>query len=281
MADGTIYDLAYKRYEGGRTSTAYRWTVIARAAMQMQMRQWWVKALMVLALPLLSFWVLLLASSEVLGAVQGNAHSDVAVGSYGISAQGITTFLLLLVTGAPAIAADLNAGAFQFYFARPVSPGQYLAGRVAGSAAWSLLLALGSLAVLALVRVALGGAVTAVALVLFKAVGPLILRVLAVTSVALGVSSVTRRRGLAQAMYAGVVIASALLTRTLAYAKDAPWIRWLDVTGGSDALGEQALGSLHVHGWRAALPAGSTAVWIMGFLALAVWRLQRAEVVRG
>src|SRR5581483_4253360 len=93
MADGTIHDLAYKRYEGTRTSPLYRWMVIARAAVLMQLRQRWVKALLVLALPMLSFRVLLLAGSTVFGAMQDHTHADSAVGSYGITSQGLTTFL--------------------------------------------------------------------------------------------------------------------------------------------------------------------------------------------
>ncbi len=281
MADGTVYDLAYKSYTGTRTSLSYRWTVIARTAMRLQLRQSWVKVLLVFSLPLLAVRAILMAGSAVFSAVDAGPRADLAVATYGVPAQSFTTFLLLLVCGAPAIASDLNAGAFQFYFSRPLSPWQYLLGRIASSSAWALTLSLGSLGVLALERIALGGSLPSVARVVLFASLPVVLRVLSVTAVSLAASSLTRRKGIAQASFAGTVVASYSLTLVLARVEDQPWVRWLDVTAGAEALANQFLSVIHPPGWQALVPVTATLVWIVASLSIAYTRLCRAEVVRG
>src|SRR5439155_15477345 len=86
-----------------------------------------------------------------------------------------------------------------------------------------------------------------------KVLGPMSLRVLALSSVAVGVSSITRRKGLAQALFAGLVVGSYLLTNLLAATTRQAWITGLGITGSAEMLGEQVMGARRLVGWHAAV----------------------------
>lgn len=278
---GTIHDLAYKPYTGRRTHPMGRFEVIARYAMLFQLRQRSVKVLLILGLfSLVACGAILAGESYFLGRMEGVRDHNV-LASLAMRSESLVSFLLVLVCGAPALAADLNAGAFQFHFARPVAIGQYLFGRVVSAGGFALGLSLVSLMALATERMALVGDPRAVLAVTAKVALALALRVLTYASVALGLSSLTRRRGLAQAMFAGVVVFSWTLARLLSLDMDVAWVRGASVGGAADMVCDQLLGQTHLHGWQAAAPGASALGWIGLSLALAAWRLSRAEVVRG
>ncbi|MBI5513197.1 MAG: hypothetical protein HY909_05475 [Deltaproteobacteria bacterium] len=288
MAEGAIHDLKYKRYTGGRGNPWLRALVVARWAMVLQLRQRWVKVLFGLGIIWATVSILKLAMLSLFGnsglgsAASGLlANLDREVGITAIEAQQGPTFLLVLACGAPALAADLNAGAFQFHFARPIGVGQYLLGRLLGSAGWSLVLSYGTFAVLMSVRLVLGGEALTVLKTAALSAGPLGLRVLAMTAVALGLSSLTRRKGLAQAMFAGLVAGSWVLLFGVARVAHKPWLEALHVTGSAEALGDMLVLHRRFGGWYDAVPAVACALWLGLGLGVAAWRLSRAEVVRG
>ena len=64
-------------------------------------------------------------------------------------------FLIALFAGAGQVADDTRAGAFQFYFARPVTRDQYLVGKVVPVVTLTLFIALGPALLLSLLRLAL------------------------------------------------------------------------------------------------------------------------------
>jgi ABC-type transport system involved in multi-copper enzyme maturation permease subunit len=288
MAEGAIHDLKYKRYTGTRGNPWLRALVVARWAMALQLRQRWVKVLFGLGILWATGSILKLA---MLSLFQSSAAGegiparlldlDVKVGADAIAAQQLPTFLLVLACGAPALAADLNAGAFQFHFARPVGVAQYLLGRLLGAAGWSLVLSFGTFALLFCVRLVLGGDAGTVVKSAALAAGPLALRVLCMTAVALGLSSLTRRKALAQAMFAGLVVGSWVFLYGLGRVSHRPWIAALHVTGAAEALGDMLLVHQRYGGWHDAVPAAASALWLALGLGLAAWRLSRAEVVRG
>lgn len=278
---GTIHDLAYKSYKGRRTHPLGRFEVIARYALMFQLRQRSVKVLLVLGLfSLVGCGVYLAGESYVMGRMEHiTDHNSLA--HLILSSESIVSFLLILVCGAPALAADMNAGAFQFHFARPVAVSQYLLGRIVSAGGFAYALSLLSLVVLTGERIAFVGQPAAVLMVAAKTGIALTLRVLTYASVALGLSSLTRRRGLAQAMFAGVVVFTWMLTRLLSLEISTPWLRGASVGGAADMLCDQLLYETQLHGWQAAMPGAIALTWIGLSLALAWWRLASAEVVRG
>ncbi len=293
---GAVYSLAYNRYAGARRSPAFAPLVIARYALVTQLRQRGVKIVLLLGLMALALtaavmgfkWAIptVLASSGG-AAIEGDRLAamlragEAEVASVGLLVQFIPTFLLLLWCGAGAISADLTAGAFQFHFARPVSPAGYLAGRMLSSSGWAFALSALTVGVLALERLAFQSTPLGVARAGALALAAVALQVVVLAAVALGLSSLTRRKGLAQAMFAAVVLATYAVCSIVSRATDVEWINTLDPRGCVLALVEQWNGSLHLAGARAAVPAAAWAGWTGLSLGLATWQLSRAEVNRG
>lgn len=293
---GVVHSLAYTRYAGARRSPAFTPLVIARYALTTQLRQRGVKIILLLGLMLFAvvaavsgfYWTLPAMMAE-----HGAGAADLArladsvrtgesqVATFALKAQFIPTFLLVLWCGAGAISADLVAGAFQFHFARPVSPLNYLAGRMLSSAGWALALASTMVGVLSLERLAFRSTPFGAARAASVGFVAVLLYVTALSAVALGVSSVTRRKGLAQAMFAALVLGSYPLSGGVGLASETRWIRSLDpYSCVSDGLA-QFEGTLHLDGAARFVPALAWLAWTALPLALAAWKLSRAEVNRG
>ena len=131
-----IHDLGYKRYVGTRRPQKTRWRVLVRNTVATAWRGWWrMKAWVIgAAMNTVVFGVLIyyLKGDLVRRAGIPVLWSD-ALLPYSVSFFALFGFLLACTTAAGAVARDLRAGAFEFYFSRPVRPSDYLLGKVAGS----------------------------------------------------------------------------------------------------------------------------------------------------
>jgi ABC-type transport system involved in multi-copper enzyme maturation permease subunit len=135
-----IHDLGYKRYLGTRRPQSTRWRVLVKNAVSTSWRGWW----------RMKIWVIGCAITAVgLGVPMYISRNKVLEGLVrpGVSAGWADAFLpfsflffpwlaaiLATTTAAGAVARDLRAGAFEFYFSRPVRPVDYVLGKVVGSA---------------------------------------------------------------------------------------------------------------------------------------------------
>lgn len=296
-ATGALYDLAYQRYNGTRRGPAWRIAVIARYGLLLQLRTKGTKfglllgalSLVVVAMVAGSKWSLPMllnqggggrAMETDLGAAMlAGLDRDVAL--YPLTAQWVTTFLLVLLGGAPSLAADLNAGAFQFHFARPVTREHYLVGRFLGAIGWAAVAQLATLAVLVGERLVFQGSPAAVLKMGLAGLLGALTRLLVLGAVALGVSSLTRRKGLAQAFFAAMVFGSAMFAAMLRASTDQHGYWAASVMGAPTLLAEQLVGETVLHGPWAFAPAAGVAGWTVLGLGVALWRLRGAEVVRG
>jgi len=287
---GVIHDLAYRRYEGARLGAATRFTVIARYAVILQWRLRAVKLFLVGALVGMAMGAMALGFrlgfsrivSEGGEGLRGlDRGADTVPVAYALSAQYLPSLLLVLVCGAPSVAADLNAGAFQFHFARPVSAGQYLVGRMVGAVAWAALFSYASLALFCVERLAFVSDLAGSAKLLAVGALGVTARLAALGAVALGCSSLTRRKGLAQAMFLALVAGSGMIATIMAHNLDRPWVAALSVMDAGAALTDQLLGGAHFAGATALAPSLALAAWIAGPLTIAWARVRGAEVVRG
>jgi ABC-2 type transport system ATP-binding protein len=135
-----IHDLGYKRYLGTRRPQSSRWRVIVRDQVGVTWRGFWrMKA-----------WVIASAMTTVVfGALMfvfGNETFSAAVKQATGSTPTIVDamlpfsfqffpwfgFVMSVSVAAAVVPRDLKAGAFEFYFSRPVRPIDYVAGKLAG-----------------------------------------------------------------------------------------------------------------------------------------------------
>src|SRR5678809_63837 len=128
MPQTRINERGYRRYEGARSSRG-RWWVVARQQLRAMRRQRAVIVLAVLtAFPavIAGFWLYL-----------AGRFKTVDAGEYVYNlylATSAPALIMAMRAGGGAVADDARSGGFQFYFARPLTHAQYLAGKLVGVA---------------------------------------------------------------------------------------------------------------------------------------------------
>ncbi|HEX4456824.1 MAG TPA: ABC transporter permease subunit, partial [Polyangia bacterium] len=204
--EGVILDRGYQPYTGSYLPQSGNWAVIARQMLKTTARQPWVIVMLVLvALPTVVCGGLLYFATKMTG-IEGAKQAlnpDVFV----MLPWGTTTlaFFLALFAGGGQVADDARAGAFQFYFSRPVSRDQYLLGKLIPVIGLTAVASLAPSLLLAILRLALLPTSSEIVhhLPIIGAsllVGVIAALALAVPAVA--VSSLSRRRGYVQGLFA-------------------------------------------------------------------------------
>lgn len=136
----TIRDLGYKPYEGARLPPSTNTWVMFRQGLARAWASWMVKIAVFLSVfpPLIACLALVLFRQFMRQVVQQDEETTDAASSALRQMFRYETWLVIsLVTvgaGAATIAEDLTFKAFQFYFSKPVTPAQYLFGRVGANA---------------------------------------------------------------------------------------------------------------------------------------------------
>jgi hypothetical protein len=290
MAGGApaIYDLGYKRYDGLRTPHNRRWLTVLRIAMRLSLK-WWLWVTLVFAV----------AQVAIFGVVMYFLHRASAVPDAGAAIEGFKPdFLVLklltewygviplcfvvgLFAGGSAVADDARSGAFQFYFARPVSKGAYLAGKLVAVCTLTAAMSLGPALILCLARVAMSapGEWAAASLLLGRGllVALIVALVLGIPVVAL--SSLSTSRGVVQGGWAAVFMLSWIIGRIVASVTASPWPALISIPAnlqviGGAIFGQKAAGALPV--WASALVLVAL---VAGSAALLRWRLRNVEAI--
>ncbi len=206
-----IHDLGYRRYVGTRRPQSTRWRVLVVNVVTSSWRGWWrMKAWAIAsAITAVSFGVAMTIARNQ--ALQPLTQRGMIKGLIdGLIPQSFRffhwfAFLLASMTAAGAVARDLRAGAFEFYFSRPVRPLDYTLGAVVGHALVLSTALLAGPVLLSLYRVGLPLDVDEIlpALVLVPRVALVgVLGSLAYASVALAFSSLSSRPRVTIAMWA-------------------------------------------------------------------------------
>ncbi|WP_053234953.1 ABC transporter permease subunit [Sandaracinus amylolyticus] len=297
----TIRDLGYRPYDGPRLPPSNAVWVLFRYGLGRAWASWLVKLAAFTAwLPVIGFVIGSWAANSAMEAVPPEARDQLppivhlfADESRALSSLfGLETwFFVSLVTvgaGAGAIAHDRTHRAFQFYFAKPVTPETYLAGRVSAIATWVFAIAFVPAFLYCVALAAFGPreeALDTVALLLPALVFSLLLAiVMSIASVA--VSSLSASRALTISTWLTVfvvphVIAGVVdvVSRASGREEGFPWLYLGSFTAmlGTvrDALFKiddpSALEWFHA--------AGALAVMVVGLGALALHRLRAQEVI--
>ena len=285
--EGTILDRGYTAYTGRYTDEASRWKVIASRTLRMAARQWWAILLMIATvIPLLVSAVQMWIMSK-LYAMAPPGMQVTSPDTYMILPSGTMTlaFLIALFAGAGQVADDTRAGAFQFYFARPVTRDQYLVGKVVPVVTLTLFIALGPALLLSLMRLALlpNGDEVVKKLPLVGAtliIGTIEALVLALPAVA--ISSLSRRRAYVQGGYAIAYLLPWIVGGIFVKVTRSAWPALLSVPAHLENLARFVYRQPLAEGERAMpvwVSAAFVALVVAGSFALLRKRLSAVEVV--
>jgi ABC-2 type transport system permease protein len=291
---GVIRDRGYQPYTGAYTPQAGRWALITRRMLRLAVPQWWVILIIVgAALRLLGGALVVWFVTKTMGLVPPGTPVDQMPNPdnsvLGIIVDGtgtlVLSFMLALFIGGGAIADDARVGAFQFYFARPVTKTQYLVGKLVPVLVLVGSITIGPGVLLALLRIALlptgDEALHKLPIALAAiATGAIVTVVLSLPALAL--SATSSRRGYVQGAYATLFVLPWLLGGIFAASTRSPWANILSLPAHLANVGQYLFRM--PHGDRA-LP-----VWVSGLVLAAVvvgafvWlrrRLEDIEVVQG
>jgi ABC-2 type transport system permease protein len=244
---GTIHDLGYGTYSGPRSGPWTRTWIIAREVFRTGWKNPWLRRCMWLSFMVVAVWgVIIFLQNQN----QGVKQLEMAklflprVDTYVMWA--VTRSLVFIgvlagaIVGAGSVSDDLRAGAFQFYFARPLRPQQYVLGKLMGVIMTVGLVVLMPAVALALVRVVMESRVE----VMMRAL-PVIPRTaalagvvtLAISALAVLMSSLTPRRIYAQASFTLLVFVTFAISLPLALALKNVNVRLLSLRDAVEGFG--------------------------------------------
>jgi ABC-2 type transport system permease protein len=283
-AAARIRERGYRRYEGARTGTGGRFWVVARQLLSAARRQRAVTVLVVLAAfpTVISGFVVYFTGR--LKPVSGDSYI------YGLLLKPYGTFFLALGLamrgGGGAIADEARAGAFQFYFARPLAHGQYLLGKLAGVAALvaTVTVAPPVLLALALLALSAGGSTAHVLSLLLRGAVLGLIEAAVLACVVVALSSLMKRRGLVQGAFAAALLLPWLIGARFSEFTRTRWPLLASLPTHLDALGRWLFAVENDLGDRA-MPPGMALLMLALVTIASVWlarrQLRRAEVVAG
>jgi hypothetical protein len=283
-----IRDLGYKPYDGELLPHRTRYKVLIHRAMSLAWASGLVKTTIILGMfPAVICGVVMFFKFKAMQILaQQNAPIQLDdPGSLVFTCifwcQIWFAFVISLLVAAPAISEDVRTGAFQFYFARPVSKHHYLLGKVAPVAFLVIIVSLVPALLLAVLRVGLsqsgGEAWSNLTWVLGTlAYGPIYALVLALPAVAL--SSLGRRPGSIQGLWAAGFFLTWLLGEGIAAGADLPYAALISIPTNLRMVGQLIYGMTPAYDMPWYLPAGVLAALVAGSAFLLLRRLERVEV---
>jgi len=157
-----IHDLGYKRYLGQRRPLSTRWRVIARNQFAYawkgwtRLKMWGVSVAMVAVGMAVAMYI---SKNEIFDHLLSQAGMPIsfvdAVIPWSFEWLMRPAVMVTVLATCATFAKDLKSRAFEFYFARPVLPRDYLFGKIAGTWLCIAVVLLAPLLALALYRVGL------------------------------------------------------------------------------------------------------------------------------
>jgi hypothetical protein len=283
----TVRDLGYRPYEGARLPPANNTWVMLRHGLARAWASWLVKIAIFLSLgPTL---VVAATLAVVLWFMRTEAPPE-AMEAFEptqwlrrlyTAETWIAVSLLTLGAGAPAIAEDLTFRAFQFYFAKPVTPEQYYAGRALAVAIPVFAVTFVPAILVDVVLVAMmphDQAVEMLGLVLPCLMYSLILAVV-MGSGSVAISSLSKSRALTMSAWVLCFVVPHALAAVVDAIGHWPWLYLGSFTGLLGVVAD-ALFRVDSHSdlhWWHAVPV--LAAFVVASVSLSLYRLRAAEVI--
>jgi ABC-type transport system involved in multi-copper enzyme maturation permease subunit len=190
-------------------------------------------------------------------------------------------FVMSLLVAAPAVSDDVRTGAFQFYFARPVTGAQYLVGKLVPVALLAMAVAGVPGLLLAFLRLALsstgGEALSQLSLVLQAIVyTPIYAAVLSLPPIAL--SALGRRGGTIQGLWAASFFLPWVFGESVAAVSDVDYVALISLPTNLRLVGQYIFGVEPSYALPWYLPAGVLALVLAASAGIVLRRLARVEV---
>ncbi len=283
----TVRDLGYRAYEGTRLPASHNTWVMIRHSLRRAWASWLVKlpVFFCLGTPIV-LGIYYFVAGVLMSRQTGEAFDAAPLVRTLVTTQ-MWLFLpfITLGAGAGAIAQDAVHRAFQFYFAKPVTPVQYLVGRVSAVAFYSALVVLIPGLILIGLMVAYGAPSDEVRLERAGYVLPFLLSTLIVSfvmaSVSVGISSLSKSRALTMSSWILMLVVPHVIAGAISLIAHNDWVFLGSMAGLLDVLFDALFkspkdASSHLEWWHA---APLLALLTGGSLWLAHWRLTRAEVI--
>jgi ABC-type transport system involved in multi-copper enzyme maturation permease subunit len=284
-----IHDLGYKRYVGTRRPQRSRYRVIVHNVVAMTWRGWWRGKMWLISTAIAAFitGAFMYVSQNKLfkGLLAQGSPVTWADALIPLSFEWFTkiAFILTVTVAAGLVARDLRAGAFEFYFSRPVRPIDYVLGKVGGVAVVMGIVLVVAPVLLSLFRLGLsadtGELVGALVLVpKTAAVGLIATLGYAVVPVAIG--AITGNPRHAVAAWVGFYFVLGASAGVVALQLDMPVIAAIDLQSSVMAIAVR-LFHLSFTTREVLPPAWAAMTALVGYpaagLALLYWRVSRAE----
>jgi ABC-type transport system involved in multi-copper enzyme maturation permease subunit len=282
----TIRDLGYSRYEGARLPHRSRFRVLIARTLSLAWASGLVKTTLILGMfPMVvaGVVVFLKVKAQQVLAAKG-VPVQIEDPSYWVFytvywCQIWFAFAMSLLVAAPAISEDVRTGAFQFYFARPVSRSHYLVGKLVPVAVLVLIVCAAPGLLVALLRVALSRdgdeALRTLPLLLKTLIYvPLFAATLALPPIAL--SSLSRRSGTVQGGWAALFFLPWILGEGMASATGVSYVALVSIPTNLRLVGQ------HLYGMTPSYPIPwyyPTAILLGLCVASAVLLLRRLDKV--
>jgi ABC-type transport system involved in multi-copper enzyme maturation permease subunit len=293
----TVRDLGYRAYEGELLPASHNTWVLFRYGFW---RIWgsWINKIVVFpaVLPVLGYIILAVVRYAIVGREMPDLPPEAGgEGSFWVSTNSadwlrpLTAlqfwFFVSVVTtrsGAGVIAEDFSNRAYQFYFSKPVTWVQYLAGRMSALALFLFLLIFVPTALLAITLAALGplDAVVENMGVILPAMLDAAIIAVSCSVLSVAISALSKSRALTMTAWVVLFFVPFVLARIVETITDSEWMYVISLPGLLYVIGD-ALYKVETNWqqlqWYHALPV--LAAMCAGGLYFAATRIRKAEVI--
>ena len=283
-----VRDLGYRAYEGERLPASNNNKVLLRHGLRRAWGSWLVKIAAftcwvppLIAMALVAFMVFMVPQAAQPGQELPEMPAAEIVRDLFWWQMWLLVPLVTLGAGAAAIAEDLQFKAFQFYFSKPVTPPQYLVGRITAVGFWVFMMTFPGAFLTIILLV--GTAEADMRLELIGLLLPALFFSLIMSAVtaagSVGLSSLSKSRALTMSAWIILLLVPHALGEIVNAVSEWPYILLISIPELLNVVGnalfkiepENALRWYHAAPVLAAIAIGGT--------ALALHRIRRAEVI--
>ncbi|MCP4443740.1 MAG: ABC transporter permease subunit [Myxococcales bacterium] len=286
-----IHDLGYQRYIGGRRSQGTRWQVIVRNMLSMSWKGWWRYKM-----PLVAAFATMVgigvgiyfSRNSMFVDASPDGGNQIRTIADSLIPQSYTFFswsslLICLTILASTISRDLKAGAFEFYFSRPVRPMDYVLGKLGGAFFLLAPILLVAPFLLTIYRLGLTGDIDRTVETLSWLPRSLLvgfLVTLAQASVALAFGAITRKPRTAIVGYGAFILVFGLVVSAISHGTQSPELAALNLNSAITGLSSGVFEVDFLFGSQAPSLTASL-ISILGYITVSIslimWRVRAAQ----